>query len=235
MGCGAISGDSFTQQRLTQQIRCLANQPFNPSMLEAQYDLQVDDLFTVADKTETARFDDPCMNRSYVHLMQRFATNRIERIVIQLFRAIGSIMRKTQRFCPRMVDITHSELFDKLSLKRMDSRITCCQRRNQLLFILTIWSSGHLVFPVSFKKTGDDHHLSRSVIQHQAVEPQRIRFRHSEIGGDMATLPLQSPIKLLKEIRIRQYRNLLLQNTSLPTGYFEPLIHSKLKKLLQRE
>ena len=51
----------------------------------------------------------------------------------------------------------------------------------------------------------------------------------------MATLPLQSPTKLLKEIRIRQYRNLLLQNTSLPTGYFEPLIHSKLKKLLQRE
>ena len=175
------------------------------------------------------------MNRSDVHFMQRFATNRIEGVVIQLLRPIGPIMRKTQRFCPRMVGILYAELLDELSLKRMSSWVTCCQRRNQLLFILTICSSGHFVFPVSFKKTGGDHHFTRSVIQHQAVEPQRIRFGYSKIGGNMATLPLQSPTKLLKEISIRQYRNLLLRNTSLPTGYFEPLIHSKIKKLLQRE
>lgn len=73
-----IPGDIFCQGNPLQQLLPSQKEFFDTPVLIPQLDFEMQDLLTLADKAEMARFNDPGMNRSDTHLMQFVTVDRIK-------------------------------------------------------------------------------------------------------------------------------------------------------------
>ena len=123
VGHGAVARDGFRETHLPQAVGRSLEFMLDAAVLVSQRDFEVEHLLAVADEAEGPRFDDACVDRPDVDLVQRASLHRVEGVVVHRTAAVEPVERKTQRLGPRHAVETHAVTFGDVALERMHLRV----------------------------------------------------------------------------------------------------------------
>ena len=98
------------------------------AVLVAQRDFEVQDLLAVADEAEGPRFDDACVDRPDVDLVQRASLHRVEGVVLDRTAAVVTPGGEPQRLGPRHAVETDAVAFGDVALEGVHLRVQGCER-----------------------------------------------------------------------------------------------------------
>ena len=82
MAHGGVARDGFRQHGALVQAAFFQKEVFHPAVLVSEHDLQMENLFAVADEAEMSGLDHPGVNGADADLVQFLALHVVERVVV---------------------------------------------------------------------------------------------------------------------------------------------------------
>ena len=183
---GAVSGDGLRKAHLPQAVRGRFEGRLDVPVLVAQRDFEVQDLLAVADEAEGPRFDDACVDRPDVDLVQRASLHRVEGVVLDRTAAVVTPGGEPQRLGPRHAVETDAVAFRDVALEGVHLRVQGCERGERRLVVVV-------------RGVRSDQHAALGVVEQQQEETHAVARREGEIVGRMVACVGEFYAKVLVE------------------------------------